>query len=330
MPSRNSSTDLLYTLQLDASDEKAGDGAIKEGHATWNFVSSNDYTIGLRLGQGKSNYGFEGTGSSSGTFFVETSAATKGFANTYSRGAWLIGRGMESRLRWTLGAMNSDAAGGLGTTYVDRGAEAANGDNEPSYTATINFDPVGKMVEGNNESFRQGAFGEGTHGTIGIGVARGNGAHARGSDRGNRVESTSLSANTAWNIDSLQLMGEYFMRTDDLQSEEADKEEPSGFVVSGTYVLPKAEKSDMRWGIGLRYSMVENDDGDVAGIQYLDGLRGIEGTVGEATEITAVLNAFYHQHSAKTQLEVTMQDVDPDGGDSTTNYIVTLAFQVAF
>ena len=328
------SKDLLYTLQLDASDQgSSGDGAIKEGHVTWNFVSG-DYTMGVRLGQGKANYGFEGTGSSSGTFFVETSAATKGFANSYSRGAWLIGRGMENRLRWTLGAMNGDVANGLGSSYIDRGEESANGDNELSYNGTINFDPVGKLVDGNNESFRQGAFGEGTHGTVGLGFALGNGADNTGTTaapvRGEDIESTSVSANTAWSIDSFQVMGEYFMRTDDLQGATKDEEESDGFVVSGTYILPKAQGSDMRWGFGLRYCMAENDAGDNGSVNYLSGLRGISSTEGEVTEITAVVNAFYHQHMAKTQIEVTKQDVEADAGGEASNYILTVAFQLAF
>ena len=67
---------LLYKLQLDAVDDGAvSGGAIKEGHATWNFVTG-DCTAGVRFGQGKALYGFEGTGVSSGNFFVETSATT--------------------------------------------------------------------------------------------------------------------------------------------------------------------------------------------------------------------------------------------------------------
>lgn len=329
------SKDLLYFLQLDGSDSgSSGDGAIKEGHATWNFLSG-DYIVGLRLGQGKCNYGFEGTGSSSGTMFTDTSMVTKAFANGYSRGAWLVGRGVGDRLRWTAGAMNTDVAAGLGTTYIDRGEETANGDNELTYAVTANYDMVGNMVKGNNEAFKQGAWGTGIAGTVGIGYAMGNGANNTGSAttpvRGEDIEATSINVNTAWNLESLQLMGEYFMRTDELQGATADEEESSGFHVLATYLLPKKEGSEMRWGLGLRYAMVETDEGATgSGVDFLTGARGIGSTLGEATEITAMVGAFYNQHNAKTVIEITKQDVEPDGGGDTTNYIVTLGFQVAF
>lgn len=341
------SKDLLFTLQLDGSDAgSAGDGAIKEGHATWNFVAHDDYTVGLRLGQGKTNYGFEGTGSSSGTFFSDTSMVTKAFANGYSRGAWLIGNGMQNRLRWTAGAMNSDTAAGISSSFLDRGEESANSNDALSYTGTVNFDPVGKIVDGNNESFRQGAWEpsktkadgkEVPHdvsGTVGLGIARGDYAANTGTSsapvHGPDVESTSININTVWNINSLQILGEYYMRTDDRQDVTAGKEESSGFHVMGTYLFPKSGDSAMRWGVGLRYAAGMTDDGDDGTVNYLTGMRGIGSAVGDCTEITAAVGAFYNKHGAKTVLEITKQDVEPDAGGDTTNYIATVAFQVMF
>ncbi len=324
--------DLLYFLQLDAVDAgAAGDGAIKEGYVTWNFVNQDDTKTGLRTGQGKANYGFEGTGTSSGTFFSETSAATKAFANGYSRGAWIIGSTMENKLRWTAGAMNTDSAAGLGAGYVDRGEETANSDNELSYNASVNFDPLGKLFDGNNEAFRQGDFrtdDKSLKGTVGVGVALGNGRDGAGA---NDIESTSLNLNTAWNVEGFQFIGEYFMRTDDLQGPAADKEESDGFFVSATYVLPKNGDSTIQWGFGLRYSSISTDEGTAGGgVAFLTGGRGIGSNLGDSKEITAVIDAFYHGHAAKTQFEYTVQDVEITGGADTTNHIVAIAFQLLF
>lgn len=328
------SKNLTYFLQLDAADAgAAGDGAIKEGFAQWNFLAHDDYSIGLRLGQGKTQYGFEGTGTSGGTFFVETSSATKAFAGAYTRGAWLMGSGMENKVRWSAGAMNSDVAAGLGAGYTDRGEESANSDNELSYVATANFDPLGKFVDGDNQSFRQGDFrtdDKSLKGTVGVGIGLGNGRDGAAATA-NDIESTSINVNTAWSIEGIQLMGEYFMRTDDLQGPATDEEESSGFFVSGTWVMPKSGDSAIQWGFGLRFAMIETDTGDNGTVNFVTGGRGIGSADGDCTEITVVADAFYHGHAAKTQIEYTLQDVDATGsaGDS-TNHIIVIAFQLLF
>ncbi|MDO8349174.1 MAG: hypothetical protein Q7T30_02980 [Planctomycetota bacterium] len=322
---------LLYKLQVDGADAGAAGGAIKEGHATWNFATG-DHTVGLRMGQGKALYGFEGTGSSAGTFFAETSAATKGFAAAYSRGAWFVGSSHDNQLRWSVGAMNGDVAGGLGAGYLDRGEESANSDNELSYTAQLNFDPLGRFLDGGNEAFLQGDFRTGDKslkGTVGVGAASGNG---RSTGTGTDVESTSINLDTAWSIAGFQVMGEYFLRTDEQQGV-ADKEEPHGFYVQGNYILPKGADTTLQWGFGVRFSMVENDVGNNGTVDFLTGLRGIAPSASansDATEVTVVANAFYHGHAAKTQIEYTWQDVDLGTAGDATNHILVVAFQLLF
>lgn len=322
---------LLYHLQLDAADSgSARGGAIKEGWAQWNF-HTGEYTLGLRMGQTKTQYGFEGTGTSAGTFFVETSAATRAFANAYSRGAWLMGSGMENKLRWSAGAMNTDTASGIDGSYTDVGEEGANSDNELSYVLTANFDPLGALFEGDNQSFRQGDFrtdDKSLKGTIGVGLGLGNG---RDATAGEDVDSMALNLNTVWSIEGFQIMGEYFMRTDELQGATKDEEEPSGFYLSGTYVMPKSGDSKIQWGFGARFGMIETDIGNNATVNYITKGRGIGDLDGDATEITLIANAFYHGHAAKTQIEYTWQDVDATGNrDDATNHIFTVAFQLCF
>jgi hypothetical protein len=161
-------------------------------------------------------------------------------------------------------------------------------------------------------------------GTVGAGLALGNGKDAA---TGGDIESFSVNLNTAWNVNRLSLMGEYFMRTDDLQGGPTDEEEPSGFAVSAGYLLEKNGDSPIQWGFGIRYSVAENDAGDNGAVNYITG--GFGGAEGELSEISAVVNAFYHGHSCKTQFEWTLQDVDPSGpASSLTNHIFRVAFQL--
>jgi len=317
---------IKYVLMLDGVDAgAAGDGNLKDGHVTWNFVEGPS-TIGLRFGQGKVLYGLEGTGSSAGMFFTNRSAAARSFSNNRSRGAWIVGSAGENKVRWSAGAMNGDVAGGaLGVTDV--GEETANSDNELSYTAMVNFDPMGDFAGGKGqESWRQGDFREGDRpliGTVGGGIAFGNGN--TGGAGTPDVESLSINLNTAWSVQGFQVMGEYFMRTDE-PTVGADQE-PMGFAVSGNYVLPKNGDSAIQWGFGARFNMLEND----TTATFTSGLTAIGGVANaEATEITLVANAFYHGHAAKTQLEYTWQDLDMGTAGDATNHIMTVAFQLLF
>jgi len=342
--------DLLYKLQLDAVDSgSSGDGNIKEGHMTWQFLTLGDYeandltkakpttperkkdTVGLRFGQGKVLFGLEGTGSSSGLFFVERSSASRGFADGYSRGAWLVGSALKNQLRWSVGAMNTDVAGGLGEGYTDRGEEAKNSDKEMSYTAMANFDPLGDFNGGKGtEAFKQGDFrsdDKALKGTVGVGLALGNGKDTATAED---VESTSININTAWSVEGFQVMGEYYMRSDDLQGATSDTEDSDGWAVSGTYLLPKSGDSSTQWGVGLRFGQVSSDNGDNGTVNYVTGLQGLGAAEGDSTEITVVVDAFYHGHAAKSQIEYTFQDVDFSTGNDPTNHILRVGFQLLF
>ena len=332
--------DILYKLMFDAVDSgSSGDGNIKEGYVQWNFSSSDSGTVGFRAGQAKTMFGLEATGTSGGLWFVERSSASRAFADSFSRGAWLNGVMADKKFRWAAGAMNTDVAAGLGTGYTDRGEETANSDNELSYVVSANFDPLGDFFGGKQtaESWKQGDFrtdDDGLKGTIGVGLALGNGkdtASISPTSTGFDVESTSININTAWTVSKFNVLAEYFMRTDDLQGPTPDEEEPSGWAVSGGYLLPKSGDSAMQWGFGVRVCMLENDEGTAgSGVDFLTGMQGIGSTPGEVMEISAVLNAFYHNHSCKTQIEYTFQDVDPDGAatSSSTNHILRIGFQL--
>ncbi len=285
-----------YSLQGQAN------GNLKEGHATWNFVHGDDATVGLRVGQGKTLFGLEGTGTVLGLAFVYRSTAAREFSDKYNRGAWLNGKHLDSTLRWTLAAMNSPTLG----------EEADNDDDELGYVANVQFDPLGDFFGGKQtaEPWRQGDFRTGERplvGTVGVGVALDNTTVASV-----ERETQLLTVNTAWNWQGLQLLGEWFDRSiDPAAGADLDSD---GFAVAATYVLQPAAEAALRWGFGARYSTV--DLSDAGGV--------------EQTDVSLVANAFYHAHAAKTQLELTQRSYDGTGSSDDTDYVITLAFQLLF
>lgn len=351
---------ITYRLQLDLAENGDQNGSIlKDAYAQYNFSSSDEGRVGLRFGQGKTLFGLEGTGWVHGLWFVDRSNASAAFAGARSRGAWIVGSLMEKDrpVRFALGAMNGDVSGAINANgqlddpttggnqsvqgFVGVGEENSNGGNELSYVASANWDLLGDFFGGEQtaEYWRQGDMrSDGAcRGTIGAGIALGNGIDGAGNGgNGADVESTTINLNTAWNAHSWNFLGEWFTRTDDLQNA-SDKEESSGWAASVGYLLPKNDGSALRWGLGLRYGMVSSDAGDNGSVNYLTGIRGItaaDNTNGstDASEISAVLNAFYNgDHSCKTQLQYTWQDVDPSAaGSGQTNHILSVLFQFTF
>ncbi|MCR9244243.1 MAG: hypothetical protein NXI31_04370 [bacterium] len=322
-----------FRVLLDATDDgpiaTGANGPVKEAFVTWNFMSDDNSSLGLRIGQGKTQFGLEANGLLEGVFFIDRSAAARGFSGLRSTGAWLMGSHMENKLRWSAAAVNGASAGGLGAGYVDAGEEAGNSDNKLSYVLNAEFDPMGDTTGGKrNERFMQGDFrteDRGLQGTVGVGVALENGNSAGGLD----VESTSINLNTAWSVEGFQFLGEYFMRTDDQQTV-ADEEESMGWSVQGTWIMPKSGDSSIQWGFGARISGVEADVGNNATVNFNSALAGIGAADGDATNVSLIANAFYHGHAAKTQFEYTFQQVSPTGGTDMDNHIVQIAFQLMF
>jgi hypothetical protein len=320
------SKNISYRLLLDGVDSgAAGDGNIKDAWVHWDFMSSDEGRIGLRVGQAKVFHGLEATGGSTGLFFVEKSSTTRSFTDGRSRGAWIHGQHAEKKLRWDVGAQNGDVAASGAAGITDRGEEGANSDNEMTYVLAVNFDPMGDYFDGKTqENFKHGDFrteDKKLMGTFGAGLMLGNG-RAAGVD----VESTSININTAWSVSSFQAFGEVFLRTDEADTTGGVEEDSMGFHVQGNYLLPRSGDSGIQWGIGLRFNMIDLDDT----VTFLTGAQGLGATPGEATEISAVVDAFYHGHACKTQIDWTLQDIDADTGADATNHIIRIGFQLLF
>jgi hypothetical protein len=341
------SKDLTFRLMLDGTDDGSttetlvedidpgtvGDqpglrstytsnGPLKDAWAQWAFSKSEGGNLSLRMGQGLSGYGLESTGSETGLFFVERSTTSRTFGQDRGRdtGAWVHGNHSENSIRWVLGAQNDDVA--AGSNYSAEGA--ANDDNELTYIGALSFDPMGDTTGGKgNESIMQGDLdgAKDVKGTVGIGYQFGNGRNADGDAD---VEANQLNLNTGWMLgNGLTVQGEFFTRT---ESQDGDSDiDSNGWYAMGTYTLPKSGDSAIQWGFGARLNRLDTDGG-LAG----NNLTGLDGAEGDVTEISLVANAFYHGHTAKTQIELTQQDVNPEGGTDSTNYIVRVQFQILF
>jgi phosphate-selective porin len=309
---------ITYRLSLDAVDSGAsGDGNIKQGWIRWAFSDSETGQIGLMVGQAKSMYGLEATGTSSSLTFVERSLASRTFSDTYNRGAWVDGNWSDSALRVVVGAMNNDVA--AGTSFDSE--EGANAEEvELSYVAMANYDVTGNLPGKGKAytSYKQGDFeqSENWAGTVGVGIAMANNSAAGGV----QTDSTSYNLNTAWHGQGFNILAEYFGRSD--EPDGATGEDSSGFNAAVGYILAKAGDSTMQWGFGARYSMIETDDTNT----FLTAVP----IVGDVTELSLGLNAFYNKHLCKTQLEYTMQDVSPTGGSDVTNHLIRIQVTLQF
>jgi hypothetical protein len=295
-----------YVLQVDYQDTQ--DSIVRDAYVHWNFADG----IGLRMGQAKSQWGLENTGTIRGTMFTERSSASQlfdlGGDNPRTQGAWLMGTAVENKLRWSIAAVN-----GLGNEGN------ANDDNELGLVASANFDVLGDYFgAGGREWWQQGDLRDGDRklaGTIGAGYGMDNTNAGRPAPD---TETTAINVNTAWSIQGFQVMGEWFdssAETDNV----AGSADLNGYYLQGTYALGKSGDSSLQWAVGLRYSFVDTTDFSTAA------------TGTEVTDISVVVNALYHGHNCKTQFEVTKRDNEPEGaGADTTDYILGVAFQLVF
>jgi len=293
-----------YVLQIDYMDDQT-DSIVRDAYVHWNFADG----IGLRLGQGKTQWGLENTGTIRGTMFTERSSASDAFNVDRTRGAWLMGTNMENKLRWSIGLIN-----GLGTE------EAANDDNELGLVASANYDLLGDYFGGQREWWSQGDLREGDRnlkGTVGAGYGMdNNNVLATAPSTGTiDVETTAINVNTAWSVQGFQVIGEYYTSSAEANVAGSSDITVDGYYVQGTYALNKSGDSALRYALGLRYSFVDSTE--------LGAALGGD----EVTDISVVLDALYHGHSCKTQIEVTKRDSD---NADTTDYILGVAFQLVF
>jgi hypothetical protein len=317
----------LTTDENDDIDGVESDSIVRDAYVHWNFADG----IGLRLGQGKTQWGLENTGTIRGTMFTERSSASQLFSlsgsfdlengieeeadieaalsgdNSRTRGVWLMGTNMDNKLRWSAGLVN-----GIGTE------EAPNDDNEFGFVASANYDLLGDYFGGQREWWSQGDLRDGDRnlkGTVGVGYGMDN--NNPGPNAGADLETTAYNVNTAWSVQGFQVMGEWYQAKAEEDTVAGDLT-LSGYYVQGTYALGKSGDSAMRYAVGLRYSSVD-----------LGELYAFGDTL-DVNDISLVVDALYNGHNCKTQLELTQRTTDDGGDDDLKDYVLGVAFQLVF
>ncbi len=283
--------ELQYKLQLSWTESET---PVKDAWVQWDFLRETDQTVGFRSGQADPHYGLEGTGSSSGLVFVERSDATKFFADSRARGAWLHGTHRDATLRWSLGATNHGMAAG-----IDGDPTGDNPDNELVWMAAANLDPLGDFVGGgkNLESLTQGdlAITPDPRATFGAAVAH-NGQEQDVFGIGSPTTSDSATLNALAKWRGWWVGVEAFWRWD--EAADGRNLAHKGYWVALGWNLPVPEDGTTQWGLAARWSE-RRPDAAVQGV-------GTSGTDFDAVrELSLGLNAFHRGHPLKTQLGVT-------------------------
>lgn len=325
---------IQYKFQIDAADAIY---PVKDAWVHWRFLNNENSSLGLRMGQGKTYFGLEATGSSAYLEFVERGLAAHTFSDVRTQGAWLFGSYMENKLRWNAGIQNGDVANAADAIY-EVGEETSNGNNKLSYVLNVSFDPLGDYTGGKtNESIKQSDVGhtEDLLGTIGAGVFFGNGTYDDPTV-GNATqdsESLSFNVNTAWRVKGFHAMGDFFYRMDDTSSDVSTLQDETsiGWQLQASYTLPKSGDSSLQWGFGARVSGVTLDDANGGAPQWITG-TSLGNRSGDIMTFEAGVNAFYHEHSAKTQLTYRYESVKPDGAGAQdeTNHAIALMLTLIF
>jgi hypothetical protein len=295
---------VTYFVQMDPST-----GAdLVDAWAGWQFHEN----VNLRLGQQKMRSGLQADTSMADTDLemVNRSIATTAFANQRATGALFEGNAAEGKFNWHAGLMNNgtagiDGAGVPGNTAALvglAGPAQANqvGTSEIGWTAGASY----SNMEGNSEDWSEGdlAHTGNLHWIAGGTITSANEALANGGDA---MTINLFGGLKAGNGFAGQF--EYWLRdNDDLNRDDA------GFYGQVSYTLKKNEGDKIQWGGVLRYSSADFDGP-------------------EATEISGGVNAYYHEHNLKTQLQISSIQFDNAAGTEVSDTTsIDLLFTLVF
>jgi len=278
---------ITYFVQMDPQGGGQGNGNLVDAWAGWRFHEN----VNLRIGQQKMRSGLQADTSMADTDLemVNRSIATTAFANQRATGFLFEGHAMEGKLNWHAGVMNNGTAGVDGGTVPGSAATLVGlagpgqaqqaGTTDMSWTAGASY----SNMEGNSEDWSEGdlAHTGNLHWIAGATLTAANEITANGGDATTINLFGGLKAGNGF-----AGQFEYWLRdNDDLNRDD------SGFYAQVSYTLKKNEGDKIQWGGVLRYSSADFDGP-------------------EATEISGGINAYYHEHSLKTQLQVSSIQFD--------------------
>jgi hypothetical protein len=310
--------DVTYHL----SNEWTETTSAKDVSVGWVFHRTSSYNLGVELGQMKTRFGNEWNSRYDELEFVDRGLATRTFSGARSRGAMLHGDLSSANLGWSITGHNTDiaaAASNSGEEGDPRPGVNDNSDNKLNWNFEAHWSSnanAPKMGGAQGDLAAGGAFGI----LAGAAYNIGNAISAGGAD----VDVTSINVFVRADTGTgLSFAGEYFMREESPTG--GTDTDHSGFQVSGSWVAP-ASGGGNRWGAGIRYAMLEIDDAAASPL-VTSAPVGVE-----MTEIEFVVNMFYHEHAMKTQLGVTLQNIDntASGGADLDNVLVALQTTVTF
>lgn len=313
--------DVTYYLQL----EHTASPNMLDARVGWRFVNNEDSAVNLRVGVQKMRSGLQADNSSANLEFVERSIVSRTFGDNRGTGALLEGGFMKGedghKVMWHFGIMNHDTAGGGVTAPAQ-----VNTDSEFMYTLGALFAPEGtkgteKHVEGDLE--HNGKFEP----LIGVNFAAGTAPDTVGT---NKVQTINIYGSLKTGS-GIAAQAEIYLREDEPRGANVTNDS-SGWYVQGSYTMEPGEGT--QWGAAVRYAMLKFDDANIAlaPMGSLSGMGTGYGYQGDVSELTVGINAYYHKHKLKTQLNYVYQDISPDAGFGAdlTNSGVDVMFTLLF
>lgn len=299
------SKDITYFVQMDP----ASTVDLVDAWAGWRVHEQ----INLRFGQQKMRSSLQADTSMADTDLemVDRSIATVAFAGQRATGALLEGSAMEGKVNWHAGLMNNGTAGldagaalpgtaAALTALAGPAAAQANqaGTDSLGWTVGASYSREG----GNSEHWSEGDLAHSGKLNYIAGVTV-TGVDEIAANGGNAMTINGFCGLKFGN--GLAAQGEYWMRDNDTLNRD-----DTGFYGQVSYTLKK--QGAVQWGGVLRYAAVDFDGP-------------------EATEIALGINAYYHEHNLKTQVQVrNIQFDNAAGAEVSDTNSLDLLFTLVF
>lgn len=273
--------------------------------------SNDQWSLHLRGGAGKTQYGREATGTSSSLEFVERSIAARTFTGARSTGLVAMASGelgQNAVLNAHLGVWNSDTAAG---STVSGGPNSLNADGELNYTAGARVDINGDM---GGESYTQGDLEhhQDLNGSIGANVWIGNEGGLTTPD----VDVLAFNVNGAAKYKGIHALAEFFMHNTEPDVPGSQSNDNTGWNLQGSFTTQTG------WGFGGRVSGVSIDNSGIPGLFPPSGGATGGGTglgipaagtpSGDVMEFSVGVSKYFNGHGRKVQADLTFQQVDND------------------
>lgn len=317
-----------FLMQFEWADSQTND--IVDALITWDFYKSEDYEMALLLGQAKTLFGTEATGSSGGLEFIDRAVATQLLANTRSRQAQVMGKLGSGHLRWNAGLLNNDVS----AAAVGAGEDGNNASTELNWILGVAYGT------GQDEIYytkrKQGAIKRAEEAMWVANASIHYGNNDRNDVAGIAYDAVTLNGGGALWVGGMHFLADLFVRTEDAANGAlAGEANALGWQASGSYTMEPGPS--IQWGFGLRFSGVHVTGYDANAVgppPILATGLGATGLGGEGNifEFSAVASAYYFGHNLKTQFGYTFRMLDPDtnGVPDPNSHTLELQSQIVF